>query len=1000
MLRPLAGTDCVVPRPRRGLPLRVALLLAFLAITLAPADAALAATRTWDGDGPDGNWSTGANWVGGVAPQDGDELVFPAGASRLTTNNDLSATTRLVQIVFSGGGYIVGGSAIHVTGPLRTTHATGITEISAPITLDADSTLEAGAFGRLTLLGTIATNGHALTLKNDDDTGGGFDVDGRITGSGAVTVDGNVILNGDNTYTGVTTVSSGTLSITSSSALGAATSGTSVADGATLAILGGGLTVPEPLSLSGLGVGGFGALRNQNANTLSGRISLNGATTRIDTSPFDTTTLTLSGVVQGTGALDVIGIGTLVLDGSAPNVYEGATTVFEGRLVAAKTGALGASVAGQGTTVQSGATVEIRDGATIADPLTLFGQGVGGTGALVGGADGGTWSGPISLNNANTRINVTSGETLMLSGVVSGPGGLFKMGAGTLALGGTGANSYLGSTTVDDGTLAVAKGGALGAASAGTTVRTGHDLAIDGSFTNDEPLELEDRVSVALLSGTSTWTATVTLVSATTRITVEEGSRLTLSGSIEGIGKIDKAGLGTLRLAGGASNTYTSSTTVFEGVLELSKTGGQTAIPGALVIGDGAGGPDSDVVRLLAINQIANTAEVVIRSSGLLDLFDHGDTIGLLVLIGGHVVTDDVNSVGIGTLNLNDDVLVVGSPVQAVIAGRLALGSTTRNFTVQNGTATTDLRIAATIVNGALTKNGLGTMALGSGVSVGESNAYTGDTRINEGILSIDVSQPASRVVLAGGTLVGFGVTGPVTSGTGVIAPGVVGTDGISSTTGILGTRGLALNAEANVKLNLTGGGPFSPNDQIGVVGTVDLGGSGLTLIGTVSLNPGNVLRLIDNDGNDPIVGTFAGFPEGQVLSDFGSLMRITYQGGTGNDVELVGADRCHIRPPVRLEVTPDGPGRLRVVVRTARNVTIPVNGLIELRFQAGTNALVDVDGQNGRSGAFTVPIAGGPTSTTFFVRRQQAGATHLPFLVIDGCGAWPTFVGGGPNAF
>jgi hypothetical protein len=147
-------------------------------------------------------------------------------------------------------------------------------------------------------------------------------------------------------------------------------------------------------------------------------------------------------------------------------------------------------------------------------------------------------------------------------------------------------------------------------------------------------------------------------------------------------------------------------------------------------------------------------------------------------------------------------------------------------------------------------------------------------------------------------------------------------------------------------------------------------------------------------------VGTFAGFPEGQILSDFGGPQRITYRGGTGNDLELIGVARCEVRPPVRLDVTPDGPGRLRVVVRTARSVTIPVNGLVELRFQAGTNALVDVGGQDGRSGAFTVPIAGGLTSTTFFVRRQQAGPTQLPFIVIDGCGAWSTFVGGGPNAF
>ncbi len=98
--------------------------------------------------------------------------------------------------------------------------------------------------------------------------------------------------------------------------------------------------------------------------------------------------------------------------------------------------------------------------------------------------------------------------------------------------------------------------------------------------------------------------------------------------------------------------------------------------------------------------------------------------------------------------------------------------------------------------------------------------------------------------------------------------------------------------------------------------------------------------------------------------------------------------------------MAPDGPGRLRVVVTATTSITSPVNGLVEIRFQAGTNALVNVGGQNGRTGAFTVPLSGRPVSTTFVVRRERAGATHLPFVVVDECRNWSTFVGGGPNAF
>ena len=62
---------------------------------------AAAATVTWTGNGADDNWSTGANW-GGTAPVAGDALVF-AGTTRLTPNNDLTASTSFSSITFNAG---------------------------------------------------------------------------------------------------------------------------------------------------------------------------------------------------------------------------------------------------------------------------------------------------------------------------------------------------------------------------------------------------------------------------------------------------------------------------------------------------------------------------------------------------------------------------------------------------------------------------------------------------------------------------------------------------------------------------------------------------------------------------------------------------------------------------------------------------------------------------------------------------------------------------------
>ena len=50
---------------------------------------------------------------------------------------------------------------------------------------------------------------------------------------------------------------------------------------------------------------------------------------------------------------------------------------------------------------------------------------------------------------------------------------------------------------------------------------------------------------------------------------------------------------------------------------------------------------------------------------------------------------------------------------------------------------------------------------------------------------------------------------------------------------------------------------------------------------------PGTVMTLIDNDGTDPVQGTFANLPEGTLLQFTPVPLRITYHGGDGNDVQV-----------------------------------------------------------------------------------------------------------------
>lgn len=54
------------------------------------------------------------------------------------------------------------------------------------------------------------------------------------------------------------------------------------------------------------------------------------------------------------------------------------------------------------------------------------------------------------------------------------------------------------------------------------------------------------------------------------------------------------------------------------------------------------------------------------------------------------------------------------------------------------------------------------------------------------------------------------------------------------------------------------------------------------------------------------------------------------------------------------------------------------------------------------QTSGFSYTPPAGTTSVTLRIQRvvQNGGATVSPIRFYDGCGLWPTFVGGGPNAF
>lgn len=273
----------------------LSLVVATFLVAAAPAPAA---TRTWSG-AVNNAWSVAGNWVESSVPADGDDLVFPAGAVSLVPANDLSGLS--VGSLTVDGGYGLSGNAITL-GP-GGLHGTG----SGTSTIWLDATLP----GATTFL--VDAGAYDMWL-------------GVLSGPGGIvkTGAGKLELPGTNTYLGTTDVNAGFLAPTASAALGATTAGTTVASGATLQVSSLG---PEPITLNGAGVPGYGALLTSTSGTVAGPLTLaTDATVYIGGG-----TLTLSGTISGPGKLTVGGGGTLELLGASP-AYTAGLVVFNGIL--------------------------------------------------------------------------------------------------------------------------------------------------------------------------------------------------------------------------------------------------------------------------------------------------------------------------------------------------------------------------------------------------------------------------------------------------------------------------------------------------------------------------------------------------------------------------------------------------------------------------------------------------------------------------------------------
>lgn len=239
---------------------------------------------------------------------------------------------------------------------------------------------------------------------------------------------------------------------------------------------------------------------------------------------------------------------------------------------------------------------------------------------------------------------------------------------------------------------------------------------------------------------------------------------IVLGGAITGGGALKSVGINSLVLTGGANNTYAGGTTV-SGNLTLAKTGGATAIPGALVIGGGAG---LNNVAVGFDEQIANTSAVTVSAGASLGLgMGVVETVGALTIGNGAVRIDTgslkasgvtmtggtISSRLAGRLILAGNITATAGGLQtSSISGRIDLGGATRTFTVGGAAGSVELDINAAISNGSVIKAGAGTLRLSGAQTYASLLAQAGtvdlESAVGTGTSSVTVTPTAGSATV------------------------------------------------------------------------------------------------------------------------------------------------------------------------------------------------------------------------------------------------------------
>ena len=671
-----------------------------------------------------------------------------------------------------------------------------VTTGSGTLTLGGDVTSVAtgNPTGSDTISGKLNL-GNATRTFTVGDSGGNFaemDVQAAISGSGVgITKAGGgvLVLSGANTYTGATTVNAGLLRLANNSALGTSAGATTVNDGASIGLSSVTIT-DETMTFIGVGITDpfgavAGALRNYSGNntiTGSGNIGIGSAsvfTTRIN-AYINPTTLTISGtgVVQGAAA----GAQTLELYGQALSTGIISRTIQNGSATS-----LAVTKAEAGLWVLTGNNT-YTGGTTISDGTLQIGN--GGTSGNLSATGGIVNNGTLVINRSNAVAQGTDFSA------ISGSGSFIQAGSGNTTL--TTANTYTGTTTINNGVLKYGANNALASATDVIVNSTGVGSATldlngfngtinsltfggvgaqSGSVnqvkTGSGTLTLAgDVTSMATgnRSATDTISGQLALGNATRTFAIgDSGSNfaeMDVQAAISGSGAgITKADYGVLVLSG--ANTYAGETTVDGGLLRLANNSALGTSAGGTTVNDGAS------IGLAGVT-ITDEAMTFI-GLGIVD--PAGDVAGALRNYSGNNTITGSGNISLGSASvLTTRINAYINPTTLTISGTgVVQGAATGAQTLElYGQSESTGVISRVIQNGNATSLSITKAEEGKWVFSG-NNTYTGATKVTGGTLLVNGNQTSATgavTVATGGTLGGTGTLGGATTIAGSLSPG------------------------------------------------------------------------------------------------------------------------------------------------------------------------------------------------------------------------------------